>query len=163
MLWTRLKAASQRFLNRRGLAWKDTTIQEVTVTETPAPESSPPPQAQQPAPASTYSPQEPPPPVHAGWAVASLLFFWPLAFSAFTHAFNVYPLWARGDAAGAQAASERVRRLGQLSLWLAGGLLLLFAIGYTMFVIALITQGYEGGHHFYHRGPGGEMPRGFDR
>jgi hypothetical protein len=32
-----------------------------------------------------------------------------------------------------------------------------------MFVIALITQGYEGGHHFYHRGPGGEMPRGFDR
>ena len=34
------------------------------------------------------------PPVHAGWAVATLLCFWPLAFSAFTHAFNVYPLWA---------------------------------------------------------------------
>jgi hypothetical protein len=78
------------------------------------------------------------------------LFFWPLAFSAFTHAFNVYPLWARGDVAGAQAASDRVRRLGQISLWLFGGLLLLFDIGYVVVVVALLTHGYEGHQHWHH-------------
>jgi Interferon-induced transmembrane protein len=82
-----------------------------------------------------------PPPVHAGWAVASLLFFWPLAFSAFTHAFNVYPRWAAGDAAAARAASERVRRLGQLSLWLFGALLVLLAILCTVSAVVMITQG----------------------
>jgi len=80
----------------------------------------------------------------------SALFFWPLAFSAFTHAFNVYPLWARGDVAGAKAASDRVRRLGQISLWLFGALLLLFAIGNVVVFVALITHGYEGHHHWHH-------------
>jgi Interferon-induced transmembrane protein len=133
------------------------------VTETPAPESTPPPQAPppqapQPTPASTHSPQEPPPPVHAGWAVTSLLFFWPLAFSAFTHAFNVYPLWARGDVAGARAASDRVRRLGQLSLWLFGGVLVLVGICYTVVLVALFSHGYEGHHHFHHGFPDGGWP-----
>lgn len=137
------------------------------MTETPTPESSPP-QAAPPQAASTPPSQEPPP-VHAGWAVVSLLFFWPLAFSAFTHAFNVYPLWARGDVAGAQVASDRVRRLGQVSLWLAGALLLLLAIGYTVFLVALITHGYGGHHHHHHHhwdpqnwGPHDDMPRGSD-
>ena len=79
-----------------------------------------------------------PPSVNAGWAVAALLFFWPLSFSAFTHAFNVYPLWASGNVAGAQYASDRVRRLGQLSLWIFGGLLLLFAVLYAIFLVVLI-------------------------
>ena len=66
---------------------------------------------------------------------------------------------------GAQIASDRVRRLGQLSLWLAGALLLLLAIGYTVFVIALITHGYGGHHHFHHWGqhnwgPQNDMPHG---
>jgi Interferon-induced transmembrane protein len=154
----------------------NTNYQEVTVTETPTPESSPP-QTAPPEVASTHSSQETPPPIHAGWAVTSLLFFWPLSFSAFTHAFNVYPLWARGDVAGAQAASDRVRRLGQISLWLAGVLLLLLAIGYTVCMVALITHGYGHHHHFHHMGgqnwepqnggprndmPHGDMPRGFD-
>jgi hypothetical protein len=97
--------------------------------------------------------QESPPPAHAGWAVAAVLFFWPLSFSAFNHAFNVYPLWARGDFAASKAASDRVRRLGVLSLWLAGGLFLLFAILYTVFVIAMIMHGgymHHGGH-MHHR------------
>jgi hypothetical protein len=99
-----------------------------------------------------------PPPVHAGWAVASLLFFWPLAFSAFTHAFNVYPLWASGDVAAARQASDRVRRLGQLSLWLAGGLLLLLAILYTIVAVVLITHGgVETPRHGFE--PGGGIPR----
>jgi Interferon-induced transmembrane protein len=146
------------------LAWGTPNYQEVTVTETPTPESSPP-QTAPPQPASTQSSQEAPPPAHAGWAVASALFFWPLSFAAFTHAFNVYPLWARGDVAGAQAASDRVRRLGQISLWLAGVLLLLLAIGYTVLMVALITHGYGGHHHHHfhdwgpHMGPQ-DMPRG---
>src|SRR5689334_2064531 len=90
-----------------------------------------------------------PPPHNVGWAVASVLFFWPLSFSAFTHAFNVYPLWAAGNFAGAQYASDRVRRLGQLSLWIAGGLLLLFLILYAIFLLVLISQGGDWGHHRY--------------
>jgi hypothetical protein len=87
------------------------------------------------------------PPHNVGWAVAAVLFFWPLSFSAFTHAFNVYPLWVAGNFAGAQYASDRVRRLGQLSLWIAGGLLLLFVIFYAIFMIVLVSQGGDWGHH----------------
>jgi hypothetical protein len=79
--------------------------------------------------------------------VASALFFWPLAFAAFTHAFNVYPLWARGDIDGARDASERARRLGQISLWLAGALLLLFAIIWIVVAVVLITHGGDGGDY----------------
>ncbi len=82
-----------------------------------------------------------PPSPNAGWAVASLLFFWPLSFSAFSHAFNVYPLWASGNFAGAQYASDRVRRLGQLSLWIFGGFLLLLAIFYAISIIVIVAQG----------------------
>ena len=92
-----------------------------------------------------------PPPHNVGWAVAALLFFWPLAFSAFSHAFNVYPLWASGNYAGAHYASDRARRLGQLSLWIAGGLLLLFAILYAVFVLVLISQGDDWGNWGHHR------------
>jgi hypothetical protein len=114
--------------------------QKAEVTEPTAPTQQPPPV---PAPV--------PPSANAGWAVATLLFFWPLSFSAFTHAFNVYPLWASGNVEGAQYASDRVRRLGQLSLWLFGGLLLLFLILYTIVVVVLIAQGDTdfGRYHHY--------------
>jgi hypothetical protein len=111
--------------------------QEAEMTEPTTPIQPPP------APAPT------PPSANAGWAVVALLFFWPLSFSAFTHAFNVYPLSAAGNVAGAQYASNRVRRLGQLSLWIFGGLLLLFAILYAIFVVVLISQGHG---MFYHHG-----------
>jgi hypothetical protein len=108
----------------------------------------------EPTTAPTQPPPAPapaPPSANAGWAVATLLFFWPLSFSAFAHAFNVYPLWASGNVAGAQYASDRVRRLGQLSLWIFGGLMLLFAILYSIFIVVLITQGGGdfGRHHRY--------------
>jgi hypothetical protein len=105
---------------------------EPPTTEMPQPEH---------APGPGVPPRPVPPPHHAGWAVAALLFFWPLSFSAFSHAFNVYPLWAAGDFAGAQYASERVRRLGQLSLWIFGGLLLVFAILYAISLIVFFAQG----------------------
>jgi Interferon-induced transmembrane protein len=82
-----------------------------------------------------------PPPHNVGWAVAAVLFFWPLSFSAFSHAFNVYPLWASGNFAAAQYASDRARRLGVLSLWIFGGLMLLFTIFYAIFLIVLVAGG----------------------
>ena len=36
---------------------------------------------------------------------------------------------------------------GQLSLWIAGGLLLLFVIFYAIFLMVLISQGGDWGHH----------------
>ena len=87
------------------------------------------------------------PPHNVGWAVAALLFFWPLSFSAFIHAFNVYPLWVAGNFAGAQHASDRVRRLGQLSLWIAGALLVLLVIFYVVFLMVLFSHGGDWDHH----------------
>ena len=92
------------------------------------------------------NPGSPRPDSHAGWAVVSLLFFWPLAFSAFHHAFEVYPLWVGGDLDGAQYASRRVRKLGQLSLWIFGGLLLLAIVLYVIAVIVWFSHGGDGGH-----------------
>ena len=68
------------------------------------------------------------PPQNTGWAVAALIFFWPLAFSAFSHAAKVYPLWATGDYAGAQAASASAKRLGRIAL-----------LVWAIFVVALIV------------------------
>lgn len=112
---------------------------------TPTPETPPPP----PLPPHAPNQGPPPPPAsNAGWAVASLLFFWPLSFAAFNHAFNVFPLWASGDYHGAQYASDRVRRLGQISLWIAGGLFLLFLVLYVVFVIVLVAQHGGPPHHY---------------
>jgi Interferon-induced transmembrane protein len=83
------------------------------------------------------------PPSNVGWAVAALLAFWPLSFSAFTHALNVFPLWSEGNAEAARYASERARRLGILAMCIAGGLLLLFIVLYAIFVIVLISRGYH--------------------
>jgi interferon-induced transmembrane protein len=125
---------------------------DVPTAAGPSPEPGGPP------PEPGVAPSGAPPPHNAGWAVVSLLFFWPLAFSAFTHAFNVYPLWAAGDSAEALHASDRVRRLGQLSLWIFGGLLLLGVILYTIIVVVLLVQGDMGwGHHGYEHG-GYAMP-----
>ncbi|WP_425569874.1 hypothetical protein [Rhodococcus olei] len=67
---------------------------------------------------------------------------------AFTHAFNVFPLWASGETQAARDASDRVRRLGQISLWIAGALLLLLAIVYT---VVVITHGGGGHGSIHHR------------
>ncbi len=99
-------------------------------------------------PSSAAFPRNPDrPPVNAGWAVVSLLFFWPLAFSAFNHAFNVYPLWADGDAEGSRYASDRVKRLGQVSLVIAGGLLLIFVILYAIAAIVWFAQTGDSDFH----------------
>jgi hypothetical protein len=82
----------------------------------------------------------PPPPSNAGWAVAAVLFFWPLAFSAFTHLHNVFPLWATGDFAGAQLASDRVKTLGKLALGIFVGVFLLFVVLYGLLIATVLSQ-----------------------
>ncbi|MEU1205762.1 CD225/dispanin family protein [Nocardia sp. NPDC005825] len=98
------------------------------------------------------------PPHNIGWAVAALLFFWPLSFSAFTHALNVSPLWSDGDVEGARYASGRARYLGILSLWIGGALFVVFAVLYLLFILVLIHHGHHGHHNW--GGPGPRMRRG---
>ncbi|PTR26518.1 interferon-induced transmembrane protein [Rhodococcus sp. OK519] len=82
------------------------------------------------------------PPVNAGWAVAALLFFWPLSFAAFTHAFNVHPMWSEGDHDGARNASKRVRWLGQVSLWIGGSIAVVLVAVYVV-VSAVWIDGHR--------------------
>ncbi|MEU6582280.1 CD225/dispanin family protein [Nocardia sp. NPDC046763] len=110
-----------------------------------------------PTPATTQRPITRPP-NNIGWAVASLLFFWPLSFSAFTHALNVFPLWTEGDADAARYASHRARYLGILSLWIGGALFVLFAILYIVGMLVLMHHGHHGHHNW--GGPGPRMRRG---
>ncbi|WP_145238456.1 CD225/dispanin family protein [Prescottella equi] len=72
-----------------------------------------------------------PPKSNVGWAVAAVVFLWPLAFSAFNHATSVYPLWASGDHTGAQHAAERAKRLGVISLAVWAVLCVLAVIFYV--------------------------------
>ncbi|MGW6377057.1 CD225/dispanin family protein [Rhodococcus sp. NPDC055112] len=83
-----------------------------------------------------------PPPSNAGWAVAALVFFWPLAFAAFNHSSSVYPRWALGDYHGAQYASDRAKQLGKIALWVGIGLGVLFVILYGV-IIAVAISGVE--------------------
>ncbi|GAB2508819.1 CD225/dispanin family protein [Nocardia heshunensis] len=113
-------------------------------------------------PAATAAPANPQPPTpvrpanNIGWAVASLLFFWPLSFSAFTHALNVFPLWSEGDGDGARHASHRARYLGILSLWIGGALFVVFAVLYIVGMLVMMHHG----HHHHGGGWGGGGGRG---
>lgn len=79
-------------------------------------------------------PQSQSPKSNVGWAVAAVVFFWPLAFAAFNHAMSVYPLWAAGDHAGAQHAAERAKRLGVISLAVWAVLSVLAAVAYVALI-----------------------------
>lgn len=89
----------------------------------------------------------PPPPTNVGWAVAAVVFFWPLAFSAFTHAMNVFPRWSLGDYAGAQDASDRAKKLGKISMWIAIIGTILVVILYTFIIIVAINSGDSSSSH----------------
>lgn len=75
-----------------------------------------------------------------GWAAAALIFFWPLAFSAFGNASKVVPLWLSGDYEGAQQKSSRVKRLGQIALVVFLVLTVLFAVVYGMLFAAMVDS-----------------------
>ncbi|WP_249353460.1 CD225/dispanin family protein [Rhodococcus sp. Q] len=80
------------------------------------------------------------PATHAGWAAAALIFFWPLAFAAFNHSSRVYPLWATGDYAGAQYASDRARSLGKWSLLLWVVAFILVVVFYGVVIALAISS-----------------------
>lgn len=79
-----------------------------------------------------------PPKTNIGWAVAAMVFFWPVAFSAFTHSSNVYRLWSMGDLAGAQHASDRTKRLGQISIFACLGLTVLYVVFLFVWMTSLL-------------------------
>ncbi|MCT2274657.1 CD225/dispanin family protein [Dietzia cinnamea] len=83
----------------------------------------------------------PGPPSNVGWAVASILFFWPLSFIAMTRALEVYPLWAAGRHAEAEAASATAKRLGMISLAIVAVLIILYLI-FIFAMVGLASSGY---------------------
>lgn len=76
----------------------------------------------------------PSPPSNVGWAVAAIIFFWPLAFVGMTRALEVYPLWAAGRYSEAEAASATAKRMGVISLVIWAVLIAL----YIVFIIAMV-------------------------
>ncbi|MCX5042267.1 CD225/dispanin family protein [Aldersonia sp. NBC_00410] len=90
------------------------------------------------------------PPINAGWAAATVVFFWPLAFAAFNHSSRVFPLWSMGDYAGAQRASDQTKSLGKISLilWAILGLGILALYGFAIWAaIALDSDTSTHTHH----------------
>ena len=82
------------------------------------------------------------PPSNVGWAVASILFFWPLAFVAMTRAMQVYPLWQAGRHAEAEASSATAKKLGAISLAVFGALILLYFVFIFVMVGVAASAGY---------------------
>lgn len=81
------------------------------------------------------------PPSNVGWAVASILFFWPLSFVAMTRALQVYPLWAAGRHAEAEAASATAKKLGMISIAIVAVLIVLYFV-FIVAVVGLASTGY---------------------
>ncbi|EFV13470.1 CD225/dispanin family protein [Segniliparus rugosus] len=87
-----------------------------------------------------------------GWAVASVVFFWPLAFSAFANAWKVYPLWSAGDTEGAERAAAKAKLLGKISLLV--GLVLIFLLVALRIAAFWFCHRHGGGWGHHHGGWG---------
>ena len=85
-------------------------------------------------------PRPPMPPQNTGWAVASIVFFWPLAFSAFGHSAKVFPLWSMGDYEGAQRESDQAKKLGKLALIICAVLIVLFIVLYGLIIAVAVAN-----------------------
>ncbi|MGH3724842.1 MAG: CD225/dispanin family protein [Mycobacterium sp.] len=111
------------------------------------------------APAAPARPTAPPP-SNVGWAVAAVVFFWPLAFSAFTNALNVTHFWLTGQYDRAQESSDRAKLLGKIALLTGLVLLFLFIAARIACAIWWHTHGggggwgHHGGHHGWERSDG---------
>ncbi|EIV24052.1 interferon-induced transmembrane family protein [Mycobacteroides abscessus 1948] len=101
--------------------------------------------------------------------MASVIFFWPLAFSAFTNALNVTQFWLTGQYDRAQESSDRAKLLGKIAL--LTGLVLLFLFITLRIACAIWWHSHGGGwghHGGWHRswddggwdGPGPIGPMG---
>ncbi|MEE2058382.1 CD225/dispanin family protein [Rhodococcus artemisiae] len=89
--------------------------------------------------APEYS-RPPLPAQNTGWAVAAMLFFWPLAFSAFSNSAKVFPLWTMGDYEGAHRASAQAKKLGKISLMIWVVFMVLLVVLYVViFAVAMAS------------------------
>ncbi|MGN5237160.1 MULTISPECIES: CD225/dispanin family protein [unclassified Rhodococcus (in: high G+C Gram-positive bacteria)] len=89
------------------------------------------------------APSRPAPPAqNTGWAVAALLFFWPLAFSAFDNSSKVFPLWMMGDYEGADRASAQAKKLGKIALLVWAIFMVLLIVLYVV-IFAVAMAGVE--------------------
>jgi hypothetical protein len=85
---------------------------------------------------SPYGPPGQPPSGHLGWAITAIIFFWPLAIAAFINYSRVEGRWYRGDFAGAQQASDAVKRYGVIALCVGLAIIVLYII---LFAVAFST------------------------
>lgn len=93
----------------------------------------------QPGAAPEYS-RPPLPAQNTGWAVAALIFFWPLAFSAFDNSSKVLPLWMMGDYEASHRASAQAKKLGKISLIICAVFTVLLVILYVViFAVAMAS------------------------
>jgi hypothetical protein len=88
---------------------------------------------------SQYAPSGQPPPGHLGWAITAILFFWPLAIAAFINYSRVESRWYRGDPAGAQQASDAVKRYGIIALCVGLAIMVLYIILFASAFVSTCT------------------------
>lgn len=80
------------------------------------------------------------PSTNGGWAATTIIFFWPLAFVAFSRALSVPMLWAQGRHHEAQEASESVARLGKIALVTGIVLMILAGMFYAFLIYSVSTD-----------------------
>ncbi|GAA3706325.1 CD225/dispanin family protein [Gordonia hankookensis] len=91
------------------------------------------------APAPRIPSTPPVPPTNAGWVVAAVIFFWPVAFAAANHSSRVFSLWSTGDYVAAQHASERAKALGKIALVVWAVLLVVMVVFYGAAIAMAIS------------------------
>ncbi|KQS00713.1 hypothetical protein ASG12_07575 [Williamsia sp. Leaf354] len=85
-------------------------------------------------PQPTSTPTTSAPSTNGGWAAATVIFFWPLAFAAFSRALSIPMLWSQGRHAEAHEASATVARLGKIAVIV--GIVLMILVG-VLYAVAL--------------------------
>ncbi|MCF3940674.1 CD225/dispanin family protein [Gordonia tangerina] len=80
------------------------------------------------------------PATNVGWAVAAVIFFWPLAFAAFTHSSNVIRLWLSGDHIAAEDASRRAKTLGKVALAIWAVLTVAVIVFYAVMISTALSS-----------------------
>lgn len=80
------------------------------------------------------------PRTNGGWAAATLVFFWPLAFVAFSRALSVPMLWAEGRYQEAQDASASVARLGKIAVIIGIVLTVLLVLFYVVVILMAVND-----------------------
>lgn len=79
-----------------------------------------------PHPGYGYPPPGPKPSSNIGWAIASVILFWPLCIPAFMASARVDGAWFAGDYFGAQKASNDAKKFGMIGVIVGASLIALY-------------------------------------